>query len=244
MTQNHRGPLILVVDDVPEFREDLLPSLAKSLGCRSIGAGTVHEAIQIAAEHGSASADPIKLAIIDMHMPYDEKSMAALDSGTRCLEAITQLKHLRLLDFPCVVFTAYPSFHDCVAATKAGAVAYVPKVRHDNEGGPDALRRICERLLRKDEPTAEAPPTRDWIEKHHEWLASNFNGKWVAFVPAEQVQNEEIQCEPSRDGVVLLAGNSYEEVRARVVKYPCVLRTQPSILMVRGKRSAPDHAKE
>jgi CheY-like chemotaxis protein len=242
MTKEEREPLILIVDDVPQFRQDLLPAMARMLRCRSIGTGTVHEAIQEAAKHDPNGDDPVDLVIVDMHMPYDEtlkkdneKTIIEEDAGTQCLQAIAQLK---LLKCPCVVFTAYQSFGDCVAAVKAGADAYIPKVRRDDEGGPDALRETCERLLRSPEQGTEVPPTRAWIEKHHEWLTAEFNEKWVAFVPKEAVQNAEVLREPERDGVILLAGDSFEDVRTRVVEFPSVLRAQPTILMVRGKRSA------
>ena len=245
MTEEQRKPLVLVVDDVPEYREDHLPAMAETLGCRSIGAGTVQEAIQIAAEHGPDSDDPVDLAIIDMHMPYDEGSAAAIieDAGTQCLQAITQLRHFRLLSFPCVVFTGYPSFSDCVAAAKAGADAYIPKVRRDNEGGPDALRETCERLLRSDEQATEAPPTRAWIEKNHEWVTAQFNGKWVAFAASEAVEQAEIPGGVERDGVILLAGDSYVDLRKKVLDSPSVLRAHPAILMVRGKRAVSGNAK-
>jgi len=242
MTEEQRKPLVLVVDDVPEYRQDLVPAMAETLGCRSVGACTVQEAIQIAAEHDSDSDDPIDLAIIDMHMPFDEEDATKIveDGGTQCLQAIAQF---RLLRFPCVVFTAFPSFTDCVAATRAGADAYIPKVRRDNEGGPEALRETCERLLQNDEHVTEAPPTRAWIEKNHGWLTRNFNGKWVAFVSSEDVSGTDIPRDAEQDGVILLAGDSYEDVRAKVLKFPSALQAQPVILMVRGKQSASDEAK-
>jgi hypothetical protein len=69
-------------------------------------------------------------------------------------------------------------------------------------------------------------------------LTTKFNGKWVAFVSRDAVTDEDVLKERERDGLVLLAGDSYEEVRAKVLELPCVLRAQPSILMVRGRRSA------
>ncbi len=239
MPTRKRKPLILIVDDVPEFREDRLPAFAKVLGCRSRTGGNVQDALRLASEHGPDSGDPVDLVILDMHLPIDPDHINVADDG-----GLRFLHQYKFTECPIVVFTAYPTFSNCVAAIQAGATAYVPKVKGDNEGGLDALRETCERLLRGADQAVEVPPTRDWIERNHVQLTSKFNGKWVAFVPKEVVKSATVPQQLTElGGLLLLAGDSYEGVRAKIIELPSVLNAQPIILRVRGK-GAPSHEEE
>jgi CheY-like chemotaxis protein len=231
MTTRKRKPLILIVDDVPEYRERILPALARILGCRSCTAGNVQEALRLASEHSPDSGDPVALVILDMHLLIDPDHINVVDDG-----GLRFLHRYKFTECPIVVFTAYPTFFNCVAAIQAGATAYIPKVKRDNEGGPDALRETCEKLLRGADQAVEAPPTRDWIGRNHVQLTSKFNGKWVAFIPKEVVKSADVPQQLTElDGLLLLAGDSYEGVRAKIIELPSVLKAQPIILRVRGK---------
>ena len=232
-----RKPLILIADDVEDYRERLLPKRVERLGGRVCKASNVHDALTIAAKHGPDTDDALDLAIIDMHMPDDRDTASETnqEAGTQCLQLIKQFKLLR---FPCIVFTAYPSFNDCVASARAGAVAYVPKVRKGSEGGPDALRVVCERLLSEREPLnpTKIPPTSEWLDKNHKILSAEFGNDWVAFIDRKELTDAEIIGRRELDGVVLLNGASYEDIRAQVINTAAILRARPAILKVRGMR--------
>jgi len=231
MTQEIRRPLILVVDDVPKYRDNLLPDLVEMIGGRVCKAKSVEDAIQQGAKHGPQSSDALDLVILDMHMPSSPRDGDILDdAGTRCLQAIRQLK---LRGCPCIVFTAFATFSDCVAAVRAGADAYIPKVQQGAEGGPEALREACLRLLKPQVQKDDATPTRAWVEKNHEWLSGTFHGKWVAFVPKSNVSLQEGRMLPERDGVVLLADSTYEALREIILNTPFALKTLPTILLVK-----------
>ena len=228
MNEQQRKPLILVVDDVPEYRESLLPRLVEAIGCRVCKASNVQEAAIEASRHGPKSSDPLDLVILDMHLPLDAMSATvAEDDG-----GIQFLLGYRFYRCPVVVFTAYPSYRDCVVAMKAGATDYILKVRVGNEGGPDALREACERILKPTQGTEDAIPTRSWIEENHQWLGARYRGKWVAFVDKALGEHAKLQVDAERDGVLLLAGDSYEDVRERIQTSPEVLRSRPSLLLV------------
>jgi CheY-like chemotaxis protein len=229
---NHT-PLVLVVDDVPEYRERLLPGLVEILGGRICKAANVREALGVAAEHTIDSEDPIDLIILDMHLPMSAEDPNILDDA-----GVRFLRQYRLAHCPIVVFTAYPSFANCVAAIQAGASAYIPKVSKDNEGGPEALCETCKRLLgNREQKEAAVPPTKEWIRRNRQRLGTEFDGKWLAFIDQAKLTKEQAEGLSVMDGLVLLVGNSYEDVRNQVIHSPAVLTAKPTILMVRGAQS-------
>ena len=140
-------PLVLVADDDQEFREELIPEALARLSVRVLTAKDVYEALSIAMKQDAQSEDLPDLIVLDMHMPLDsDTTEIAADGGIQFLRAC------RLAGCPVVVFTADPSYQNCVGAVQAGAAAYLPKSSHDTyegnqEGGIDHLVAICRRLL-------------------------------------------------------------------------------------------------
>ena len=145
MTPTTRQPLILVADDVPEYREDTADRLRREFSARVITADTVMGAVEVAKEH----KDALDIIILDMHMPLDKnKAQVLIDGG------IQFLRRFGADTVPVIVFTAYWSFQDCVVAVLAGAAAYIPKqsvLRGDGEeeGGINDLVATCGQLLPK-----------------------------------------------------------------------------------------------
>jgi CheY-like chemotaxis protein len=230
-----RKPLVMIIDDVPEYREDRLPAMADGLGCRVCKAGNIQEALQLAKAHAPDSDDPLDLIVLDMHLPVDAEHATDVknDGGVRFLHAYG------LVRCPVVVYTAYPTFASCVSAILAGAIAYIPKTEKDKEGGPDALRDTWAWLLRERDDTAErVPPTREWIDRNYQELSKNFDGKYLALVDQMRLSEEEAAGRPIVDGLVLLSGDSYEDVRNQVIASPAMLKARPIIFMVRGAQSA------
>jgi DNA-binding NtrC family response regulator len=207
--------------------------MLEMMGWRVCLAATIKAGLEAASDHAPGSKDPLDLIILDMHLPIDEENIEIKDDG-----GVRFLKGYKLAPCPIVVFTAYPTFANCVAAIQAGAAAYIPKMRIGSEGGPEDLRETCERLLReREEEMKEVPPTRKWLEKNARELMQEFGSQWVAFADAKKVPNEAREGNFELDGVVLLAGGSYDDVRAKVIASPAILLAQPAILKVRGMRA-------
>lgn len=229
MTELTREPLVLVIDDVELFAKELLPEMFSQMGCRVVSASNVQEGTKLAAQHAPESDDPLDLVVLDMHMPLEEaEGRIAQDAGIRFL------KEYRLSDCPVVVFTAYPEFSNCVDAVKAGATAYIPKTsRKNQEGGPDDLRETCRRLLFESNEPEEVAPTKKWMQENSEELARRYNGKWVAFVSMD-MKGLNTEIGDPLNGVLLIDGDSFDEVRRKVIDSSVVLGTLPPIFRVRA----------
>lgn len=235
MPDRSREPLILIVDDEDEWREDLIPKHLGRLGARILKASSIQEAMSIATMHDENSEDSLDLIVLDRRLP--QVSLGDLDEDG----GIGFLRNYRLARCPIVVFTAHPTFANCVAAVKSGAEAYIPKLgTADGEGGTDALVAKVKELLVTPKPeVAELPPRSSWLNSNYGWLSTELAGRWVAFV------DESVACAAGlarqeylrRDGIVLIAGASYEEVRSVVLGVPLLAEAEPVIVLVPPKKA-------
>ncbi len=249
---NKERPLVLIADDVPSYRERAIPDLLrtiKGVQVDIITAKDVHETIRQVLEHGPDSPNPLDLIILDMHMPGTARTSSVLpDAGHEVLRVIHVLRDMHLCkpSCPIVVFSAYPSFEDCFRAAQAGASAYITKMTQDlpegkAEGGPGEFVRVCQELLspeEKDKPRGKPTAlSNEWLKMNHEWLRKGFGGRWASFVFKEVAEKASLTDRtkyPERDGVVVLLGDSYEEVQALVLSSPVLYRDVPPIIKVPG----------
>ncbi len=230
MTDPARSPRILVADDDDEFREEIIPKALERIGAQIIRAKDVLEACLAVAEHVGPRRS-LDVVVLDMHMP--------LHKGTKKIEDDAGIRFLRsygLVTCPVVVFTAYPSYQNCVLATQAGAAAYLPKAIQDSfhgpEGGVDKLVDTCRRLLL--EPQAEVtrvPPGKDWLQENHAWLAETFGGQWVAFVDAAKGRVAGLAGE-QRGEVLIVSAPSKEELARLVIAKIALLNEIPKLAFV------------
>ena len=213
--------LILVADDTPEFRERIIPKALERLNARVLLAKDVLEAFLIAMKHDVHSLDPLDLVVLDMHMPLHQGSAAiAGDAGIRFLRSCRILPAFDTTICPVVVFTAYPSWRDCVRAVQAGAAAYLPKQSQDTywgqEGGIDLLIDTCRALLTEPQEAEKCPlPLAEWMVDHYDWLRQEYRGRWVAFVAESKAQPLAL-AGVARDGVIVVSGDSQEELARRI----------------------------
>jgi CheY-like chemotaxis protein len=244
MTGTISKPLVLVVDDEPEWQEAIRTMLLR-MGAEVRLAPTFQQACEIAAAHSPESAAPLTLVIIDMRMPQGAKE-AQLDeqAGIHVLRAVHALQAYGLVQCPMIVFTAWPSYENCVKAVKAGAWAYICKYRdedgtHGASRGIDELKEWCERIVVSGEPL-ESPLAADdtWLGRNYDWLRAQFGGQWVATVNRERL-GEFAEGLPQQEGVVVLAGSSFDAVRDAVLKLPAALRQTPTIFFVPKKPHSP-----
>ena len=240
-----KNPLVLIVDDDDDFRNRVIPEcLIDDLSVpkdRILTAKDVHSGVRIAAHHDPESADPIGLMIIDMHMSADSQKIAILeDAGVQLIRTVKFL-NAHVSECGVIVFTAFPGYRNCMAAMKAGADAYIPKSiiegYGEKSGGIEHLQEESARLLGKKRGyKKETNPTNDWLSVNGDWLKGKFGGKWVAFldtVTARQngFANEELF--PEKDGLVIVKGESFKDVRSLVIASPQVLMQAPSIVKIR-----------
>lgn len=233
-------PRVLVIDDDPEYRDELIPEVLKRLGAKFDveKAENVREGCEIAARQAETGT-PFDLIVLDMHMPPKHGARLATDAGIQVLRSLRLLASLA----PAVVFTAFHSYENCVRAVQAGAAAYLPKpVAMDGEqkpeGGIDALVETCGRLLTKPEADTMRPPSDTaWIEQNHEWLYRKFKGQCVAAMPTSVAKSAGITGTEREDWVVVSRDSREELARLIAVNLP-FLDTFPEIVTVSRARSS------
>jgi hypothetical protein len=100
---------------------------------------------------------------------------------------------------------------------------------------------VCQELLapeEKEEPRGKPTAlSNEWLRMNHEWLRKGFGGRWASFVFKEVAEKASLMDRtkyPERDGVVVLLGDSYEEVQALVLSSPDLYRDVPPIIKVPG----------
>ena len=224
--------VVLVIDDDEEFRDDILPTFVeRKLGARAVTAASIAGGIKQLSEHTRNTAEPAQLLILDMHMPESEAHVNVLaDAGLQIMRHIRALREYKLVDCPIVVFTAYPSYANCVESVKAGADAYVPKYleKPSDKSALDLLEEACKTVLKlAAQPGIAMPPSKEWLDRNYQWLLTAFPGYWVAFVSEEAARTVAIAGYVARDGVALVADDSYEAVRRQLLQVPAVLNELP-----------------
>ena len=233
MTQVSDQPLVLVADDDQEFREEIIPEALGRLNARVLTAKDVLEACLVAAEHDAHSTDPLHLIVLDMQMPLHEGTTEpAADGG------IQFLRGHQVTMCPVVVFTAYPSYENCVRAVQAGAAAYLPKGVQDTyvgpEGGIDQLVDTCRSLWTK--PTRDEtllPPDGQWIDQNYDWLCQEFGGRWVAFVPASKAPQAAIEGTERADLIIVSEESRESLARFIAGKLPMLGEIPPIVFVPR-----------
>jgi CheY-like chemotaxis protein len=237
MREGPDKPVVLVVDDEPEW-QDMLRAMLQRMGAGVLLAGTLEQACEMAAEHAPGTQSPLALLIIDMGLPHRGEDVELdEEAGIHVLRTIHALQTYRLVDCPMLVFTAFPSYENCAKAVKGGALAYISKRKdedgtHGGSGGFEELKEWCERLLVTKEPL-EAPigPGDEWFERNYAWLSEDYAGQWVALATRDVV-GQTLAGASERDGVVIVSGESYEAVRDIVIKVPALLRQTPAVLFI------------
>lgn len=228
-------PRVLIVDDHEDYRQSVIPKRLERLGAECLQAQDVEEACRLAEQLSNDKANPIRLVVLDMHMPASSRhANIEEDAGLQVLKACQRLQ-LVLDNCRIIVFTAHQSYANCVEAIKAGAFSYIPKLEQPDEtgrmiGGFDELMTLCEKLLRE-QSGHTAVPDAAWLERNYDGLIRDFPGQWVAFVDCHTAREAGVE-DVERDGLVILNDVSYETLRQRIIRSPAILRHLPPIVWV------------
>jgi CheY-like chemotaxis protein len=222
MIEKKREPLILVVDDDDEFREEIISPDLKELGARVIMARDVQEAVLMAANCDPEKGDSIDLLILDMHMPLSEEDIEIDKSAG--IKTFNLIKEISLHSPHCrsIVFTAHPSFKNCVESVKSGIYAYIPKRKLTlseeigTEGGYNELISTCKHILEFLPSEKESmPPSIKWLEKNINWILDRYMNKWVVYIPKEVAIEAGFSDSAEytyRDGIVIINRDSRLEL--------------------------------
>jgi CheY-like chemotaxis protein len=231
MTQTGKSARVLIVEDAAEFRDEILAPWFTQQGAQVVTIPCLDDARNVAA----AGSAPFDLVVLDMHFPVDGE--LATEAG---LEMLAILQHYRLTGGAVVIFTAYPSFSNCVAAIRAGATDYISKDRIDTpwggvEGGTRQLFDRCRALLFETPPVEPLYPSPHWLKINGSWLREHFEGHWVAFLEAtvaSSIPELYSMSASTRDGVVILSASTREALVEILKRSDKLLRLRPPIVQI------------
>lgn len=240
MNDNVRKPLVLIVEDINEWMK-ILRRLLKPLDCRLEIRKTVADAFDFADSHDAGSADPIDLVILDWRVP--DKPGAVVDEEAKVQGGMKYLRRYNYVSSRAsiIVFTAYPSYDDCIEAIHEGADYYLPKSEPGAVDNSQKLLGKCREFLTKSkgEPKEDEPssPSDAWFKRNHKNVRERHAGKFVAFIPG----GETFSIDPAGsvsvnelDGVEILVANTQKELR-RCIQHDATLRKLlPLITYIEG----------
>lgn len=223
-------PLVLVLDDEPDWLEEIRHALA-GITRNIAGVTSAQEALAFQAEHGPETSNPVRLIVLDVQIPWKEGETINERGGLDLLPCLLLEYELIHSSIPVVVFTAYPDFDECIECIRAGAYYYLPKNESGKTRLPD-LTNICARALAGDEPTSSTP-SQAWIKQFSAELQLRFNGKYVAVVPTENATPLAVgEGTAVIGGCVVLNGDTFQAVRNQILSDARVRRTRPVIFIV------------
>jgi DNA-binding NtrC family response regulator len=140
-------PLLLIVDDDPEYLEALKLALGNDF--------TICTAESLEAAHHRFSAS-IEIVLLDVRLTNDDGGR----EGLRLLEAIHELRHV-----PVVMMTAFADIDVAVEAMKAGATDFVQKSRLQ----VDEIKRILLNALEKSHLARRVEELEEEIHRLEPW---------------------------------------------------------------------------
>jgi CheY-like chemotaxis protein len=230
---------ILVIDDDQIWHNDLQSALRAQLKCQGaeveyLQAESLEQGLEIAERRKTAQVGSINVVVMDRILsdprtPQAEGHAAntsGLDLGTIGVQVLTMYR-LVGSDCPIIVATANETYKDCVAATLAGASAYVPKycsnlaardIDREYPSASDYIVEVCKSFL----GTAAAPrrqvsPVDSWVRTRLEHYRSSHPNKWFGIVPLNAVLELPIEFDLKDGDVGLFLGDTYEAVRTRIL---------------------------
>jgi CheY-like chemotaxis protein len=233
MEEKGRKPLVLIVEDDPNWQESF-PDLFKPLNVRIKIAATLRQGLEIAEQYPPDSDDPLDLIILDMFIPRNKGQIIDQSGGVHFLKEYGYI--LRLV--PVICFTAYESYDNCVEVIKAGAYNYIPKT--DLGTGANNAKRLlecCQKLLVTEEEVLVKErdlPDEEWFERHHQEVRRKYSGKCVAFVPKMvtlEKKDKEVSCEEMY-GVKVLSADSNKKMRWYILDNPELRELLPLVVLI------------
>ena len=227
-------PLILCVDDNEELTATL-SGLLEKLPARVDVAADGRTALRFLLSD-LRKDDPYALVVLDMWVPPVAGNEVDKGFGLRVLKRLQEFYRLLRPETPIIVFTAYPSYDDCVACIQAGAHDYLPKADPDSaNNNMRTLFERCKSILYPDRQVED--PINRYLDRHLDTLIAEHAGGFVALIEEGVARNASIDAEVE-DGFAILTGRSYDEVHDHFLRNPGLHWEEPLILNIpRGARS-------
>ncbi|MCE5279564.1 MAG: response regulator [Planctomycetaceae bacterium] len=222
-------PRVLIADDDPALRRSLA-TLFRLAGFAPAGASNVDQAVRRLLQRR------YDVVVLDMRMPLDA-GRSGRDQPDAALQVLRTLAEIRSIrrhglvdpDTPIFVFTAYPSVHDAIEVSRAGAY-YLPKTLPGGNTA-DQLVAQCARLV-EEKRRRELDPNQTWLARHYAQLARRFAGKSVAVVEAAQARRQKLTGGVRLGERVVFAAADNAQLTRRILRSAAFRRAMPVILDV------------
>ena len=242
MSETLKKPLVLIIDDDPEFRNDILPAFVKKrLKGRPIEATDIQTGITQFIAHDASSDEPVDLAIVDMHMPWTKDTVRIHEhGGLIVLQALQFIRSYKINHCPIIIFTAHQTYEDCVQAIKHGADDYIPKFTTEGESNIALLEAACKKALERKAEAKQEVPSSQWLAANYAWLCEQHGGQWVVLVDEEQARAAGLDTtleNTVRSGLYIIHGKSYENVRKQLSSRPPLWHNASEIALLPTSQS-------
>ncbi len=189
---------ILIIDDQEKWRKEIIKvfNTQNDFEYELFEASSKEEALQ--------ALKNSRFDVITIDMRFEIKEDKDSEGGLKILHFLETLRHWNPSSVA-VVFTAYPSFRNCVEAMRYGAWDYIDKnntfIEYKDDNGRSIpsvqmlLRSVKEGLEHRF--SSEAGPNSLWLQEHLPELVEKYSGKMVAFIGEEVIgagdSKEELQ---------------------------------------------------
>lgn len=222
-------PRVLCVDDNKVLCETLAAVMTNGPNPLRMEFAHDGEAAMDSLLDESTSEDPYRLLILDVRVPKVEGDSVDERLGINLLYGLLEQQNsLSLLPAgtPIVVYTAFPTYLDCVECVRRGAADYIPKTDLDTDANNvELLDRRCRELAY---PVQPAPSeVKIWLDKNRDKLVREYGGGFVGLV------RRDLDVElPIVGDFAVLKGETYGEVRHRILSDRVLRWEKPSIINI------------
>lgn len=170
---NNRPRKVLIIDDEERVRERIRRTFEfdeDEFTFEVKDVGTIEEAEKILKYESRYD-----LVIIDWRLKKE-------DSGYDVLKILEKL----FTYFPIlkIVYTAYPTYDNCVKAMNAGSNHYIDK---NEKNSLEKLLNVSKELLRERKHIDKNVPDPKWLEDHYDELAEKYPYEFIAFIDGKMV---------------------------------------------------------
>jgi len=212
---------VLLAEDDTDVRDALKKEFEQS-GFKALEADSIGNALARLREH------KIDAIILDMKMPEDTGTSDEA-AGVRVLRAASHFGLARTT-MPILVFTGYESYANCVGAMRAGAYDYIPKGIVGVNTVRELVRRCREAIEQCQRPPE--PVDEEWLVRNYDSLSRQFGGKRIAVLPLAEANDAELLESVEMDGCMVIASETFEELRDKLMRNPAVRDSSPFMALV------------
>lgn len=228
---------ILCIEDHDTYAETIKEYLELRLNVEVDIALHGVEAVEHLAE-AFLSETAYDLIVLDMMLPRVKAGPVEMEFGVEMLTELRRRYGILPDATSVVVYTAYnqknnswsDTIKTCVASVKQGASDFILKANPETEkDNMDSLVEACDRILRDELQAGD--DIAQWFAQYRDAIIEQFGGRVVALIDVELAREQGITGKGVGD-YIIIDGDSYGEVRRKVLRKPVIALSMPQIINI------------